>query len=151
AVASANLDFPTGRIKNEDEQVVIRLAGKFETVEEIGELAVTYNADGMPVRVMGIAEVLDSNKDEEIIRRLNGNSAIALTIQKQSDANAVDVASKVETVLAELQEAYKSSNLRFEVSQDSSEFTLKAANDVIFDLVLAVILVAFIMLLFLHS
>lgn len=151
AVASANLDFPTGRIKNEEEQVLIRLAGKFETVEEIGELAVTYKADGTPVRIKDIAEVVDSNKDEEIISRLNGNSAIALTIQKQSDANAVDVASKVETVLAELEDTYRSSNLRFEVSQDSSEFTLKAANDVIFDLVLAVILVALIMLLFLHS
>lgn len=150
-IAAANLDFPTGKIKNEEEQVLIRLAGKFSSVEEIGQLAVTYKSDGSPVKINDIAEVLDSNKDEEIISRLNGNSAIALTIQKQSDANAVDVSKEVETVLAQLQETYKENDLRFEISQDSSEFTLKAANDVIFDLVMAVILVALIMLLFLHS
>src|SRR5690606_5804593 len=118
------------------------LAGKFSSVEEIGELAVVYKADGSPVRINEIAEVLDSNKDEEVISRLNGNSAIALTIQKQSDANAVDVAREVEVVLAQLQESYKGNDLRFEISQDASEFTLKAANDVIFDLLLAIILVA---------
>ena len=151
AIASANLDFPTGRVKNQDEQILIRLAGKFQSVEEIGELAVAYKTDGSPIKINDLAEVLDSNKDEEIISRLNGNSAIALTIQKQSDANAVDVAKEVEVSLAQLQETYGAYDLRFEVSQDSSEFTLKAANDVIFDLVLAVILVAIIMLLFLHS
>src|SRR5690606_19389625 len=76
AIASANLDFPTGRIKNMDEQILIRLAGKFNSVEEIGQLVVGYKADGSPVKINEIAEVLDSNKDEEVISRLNGNSAI---------------------------------------------------------------------------
>ncbi|MBD3631285.1 efflux RND transporter permease subunit [Cyclobacterium sp.] len=151
AVASANLDFPTGRIKNQEEQILIRLAGKFSSIEEIGELVVTYKTDGSPVKINEIAEVLDSNKDEEILSRLNGNSAIALTIQKQSDANAVDVAEEVEVVLAQLEETFKDDDLKFEVSQDSSEFTLEAANDVIKDLAIAVVLVAVIMLLFLHS
>lgn len=110
-IASANLDFPTGRIKNMEEQILIRLAGKFNAVEEIGELAVAYKEDGSPVRIKDIAEVLDSNKDEEVLSRLNGNSAIALTIQKQSDANAVDVAREVEVVLAQLQETYRDLSL----------------------------------------
>src|SRR5690554_524373 len=88
-IASANLDFPTGRIKNTDEQILIRLAGKFSSVEEIGELVVTHKGDGgTPIKIKDIAEVLDSSKDEEILSRLDGKSAIALTIQKQSDANA---------------------------------------------------------------
>ncbi len=151
-IASANLDFPTGRIKNQEEQILIRLAGKFSSVEEIGELVVTHKGDGgTPIKIKDIAEVLDSSKDEEILSRLDGKSAIALTIQKQSDANAVEVSERVLLALSELEETFQANDLKFEISQDASTFTLKAANDVLFDLGLAIVLVAIIMLLFLHS
>lgn len=104
-ISSANLDFPTGRIKNQEEQILIRLAGKFSSVEEIGELVVTHK-DGTPIKIKDVAEVLDSSKDEEIISRLDGKSAIALTIQKQSDANAVEVSERVQVALAELETMY---------------------------------------------
>ena len=149
-ISSANLDFPTGRIKNQEEQILIRLAGKFSSVEEIGELVVTHK-DGTPIKIKDVAEVLDSSKDEEIISRLDGKSAIALTIQKQSDANAVEVSERVQVALTELEETFQASDLKFEISQDASTFTLQAANDVLFDLGLAIVLVAIIMLLFLHS
>ncbi|GGF22455.1 efflux RND transporter permease subunit [Echinicola rosea] len=150
AIAQANLDFPTGKLKSDEEQILIRLAGKFSRVSEIGELVVTY-ADGSPIKVKDVAEVIDSNKDEEILSRLNGKSAIGVSIQKQSDANAVDVAERVNEALAQLETTYAGDDLRFEISQDSSEFTLEAANAVIHDLIIAVVLVAVIMLLFLHS
>lgn len=150
AIAQANLDFPTGKLKSDKEQILIRLAGKFTQVDEIGELIVSY-ADGSPIKIKDVAEVVDSNKDEEILSRLNGNSAIGISIQKQSDANAVDVAERVNKALAQLETTYAGDDLRFEISQDSSEFTLEAANAVIHDLIIAVVLVAVIMLLFLHS
>ncbi|GGZ35071.1 multidrug ABC transporter [Echinicola pacifica] len=150
AIAQANLDFPTGKIKSDEEQILIRLAGKFTNVAEIGELVVSY-ADGSPIKIKDVAEVIDSSKDPEILSRLNGNTAIGISIQKQSDANAVDVAERVNAALATLESTYQSNDLSFEISQDSSEFTLEAANAVIHDLIIAVVLVAVIMLLFLHS
>ncbi|AWW31095.1 AcrB/AcrD/AcrF family protein [Echinicola strongylocentroti] len=150
AIAQANLDFPTGKLKSDKEQILIRLAGKFTNVNEIGELVVTYT-NGSAIKIKDVAEVVDSNKDEEILSRLNGNSAIGISIQKQSDANAVDVAERVNEALAQLETTYAGNELKFEISQDSSEFTLEAANAVIHDLIIAVVLVAVIMLLFLHS
>ncbi|WP_200975529.1 efflux RND transporter permease subunit [Echinicola sp. 20G] len=150
AIAQANLDFPTGKLKSDEEQILIRLAGKFSSVDEIGELIITY-AQGSAIKIKDVAEVVDSSKDEEILSRLNGNSAIGISIQKQSDANAVDVAERVDVALAQLEKTYQNSDLRFEISQDSSEFTLEAADAVIHDLIIAVVLVAVIMLLFLHS
>ena len=46
---------------------------------------------------------------------------------------------------------YADQDLKFAVAQDSSKYTLDAADAVIHDLILAVVLVAAIMLLFLHS
>src|SRR5690606_33674717 len=50
-----------------------------------------------------------------------------------------------------LEKIYEKENLNFTMAQDTSEYTLEAADAVIHDLFLAVILVAAIMLLFLHS
>ncbi|WP_158856908.1 efflux RND transporter permease subunit [Lunatibacter salilacus] len=151
ALVKGNLDFPTGRIKNQEGQALIRLAGKFTSLREIEELVVAYRQDQSPIRLKEIAEVQDDFKESSIINRLNGKDAIGLTVQKQSDANAVEVAEKVLETIGEIEHSYQAEGISFQISQDSSEFTLEAANDVIKDLLIAVVLVALIMLLFLHS
>ncbi len=150
-INTSNLDFPTGRLKNENGQTLIRLAGKFTSLEQVENLVIAYRADESPIQLKEVAEVQDDFKDASILTRLNGKTAIGLTIQKQSDANAVEVAELVEKELHALEASYESDGLNFQVSQDSSEFTLEAANDVIKDLLIAIVLVALIMLLFLHS
>src|SRR5690606_11321517 len=50
-----------------------------------------------------------------------------------------------------LTELYDNAGLKFKVASDSSEFTLEAADGVMHDLMIAIVLVALIMLLFLHS
>ena len=150
-INASNLDFPTGRLKNESSQILIRLAGKFSSVEQIENLIIAYRDDQSPIQLKEVAEVMDDYKDEEILTRLNGKAAIGLTIQKQSDANAVEVSELIEHELSILENTYGVEGLSFEVSQNTSEFTLEAANDVIKDLGIAILLVALIMLLFLHS
>ncbi|EAZ82669.2 efflux RND transporter permease subunit [Algoriphagus machipongonensis] len=150
-INASNLDFPTGRLKNEDSQILIRLAGKFSSVEQIENLIIAYRDDQSPIQLKEVAEVQDDFKDEEILTRLNGKAAIGLTVQKQSDANAVEVSEVIEHELHLLETTYNAEGVSFEISQNTSEFTLEAANDVIKDLGIAILLVALIMLLFLHS
>jgi HAE1 family hydrophobic/amphiphilic exporter-1 len=150
-INASNLDFPTGRLKDKDGQVLIRLAGKFQNIQDIENLVIAYRDDESPIQLKEVAEVSDSYKDEDILTRLNGNSAIGLTIQKQPDANAVEVSEILEQELHVLEQTFSAEGVSFQISQNTSEFTLEAANDVIKDLVIAIVLVALIMLLFLHS
>lgn len=150
-IESSNLDFPTGKIKTQDEQVLIRLAGKYANLDDLRNLVVAYNANGGPVRLSDVAEVQDTKKEIELVNRINLENSIGISIQKQSDANAVSVSELVRKELSRLEDVYKEQNLTFTLAQDSSEYTLEAADAVIHDLILAVILVAAIMLLFLHS
>lgn len=150
-INASNLDFPTGRLKNEEGQILIRLAGKFNSVNELENLVIAYRQDESPIQLKEVAEVVDDFKDEDVLTRLNNNDAIGLTIQKQSDANAVELSELIRHELTQLEESYQQEGLSFQVSQDSSDFTLEAANDVIKDLIIAIVLVALIMLLFLHS
>lgn len=50
-----------------------------------------------------------------------------------------------------VEEQYKDQGVKIQLASDTSEFTLTAANNVIHDLYIAVALVAFVMLFFLHS
>lgn len=150
AISAANLDFPTGNIKDDKQQVTVRLSGKFQNVEDIKGLEITTGS-GSSVRIEDIAEVYDTTKEVTTISRIDGISSIGLTISKQSDGNTVQVAEDIKAEIAKIEAEYADRNLEIAVAQDSSIFTLEAADAVIFDLMLAVGLVAIIMLFFLRS
>ncbi len=151
AVLSSNLDFPTGSVQTRDRDILIRLAGKYKNIDELRNLVITTNAAGAQIRLSDVADVQDAVKDIEKIARVNQQSAIALQIIKQSDANAVAVSEQVKAGITKLQQDYSKSGLQLTIANDSSVYTLESANAVIFDLILAIILVAFVMLFFLHS
>jgi HAE1 family hydrophobic/amphiphilic exporter-1 len=150
-ILASNLDFPTGSIKSDNQDVLVRLSGKYASVDELRNLVVTTAADGLQVRLRDLADVQDTQKDIEKIARVNRKSALAMQVIKQSDANAVEVSRAITALLAQLHEEYKNVHLQIIVANDSSEYTLESANAVLFDLLIAIVLVAIIMLFFLHS
>ena len=150
-IKASNLDYPTGKIKNAKDQFIVRIAGKFKSVDAIRNLIIGKSKDGGDIRLSDVAEVEDGQKDYSTINRINGVTSVGIIVQKQTDANSVDVSKLVRSEVAKMQNDYKAENVKFDIAQDGSQFTIDAANGVKFDLMLAVILVAIVMLLFLHS
>ncbi len=150
-ITNANLDFPTGKVKTANEQILIRLAGKYKNVDQLRNLVLKTTEDGTQVRLTDVADVQDAQKDAERIARVDGVSAIALQVQKQTDANAVTVSEEMKKTISKIEKDYAANDLKMLVANDSSDFTLESADSVIHDLILAVALVAVVMLLFLHS
>jgi len=151
AVRSANMDFPTGNIKDEDAQFVVRIAGKFKSIEDLRDLVVGRSRQGGDIRLRDIAEVQDGIKEYEQMNRVNGLTSVGIQVVKQSDANAVSVSELVRVELKKIQVEYKDQGIIFDIAQDSSTFTSESANAVKKDLMLAILMVAIVMLLFLHS
>ncbi|MDP5198633.1 efflux RND transporter permease subunit [Flavobacterium sp. DG2-3] len=149
-ILTSNLDFPTGNIQTRNQKILIRLAGKYKNVDELRNLVVS-SQNGIQIRLGDIADVQDTQKIAEKIARVDQKSAIVLQIVKQSDANAVAVSEQLIKTIKTLENDYKSAQLKLEVAKDSTVFTLEAADSVVHDLLIAVILVAFVMLFFLHS
>lgn len=151
-IRSANLDFPTGKIKGDKEQSLIRLKGKYKSLDEIRNLIISTNKlSRTPVRLSEIADISDGVKEIKTFNRINGKNSIGLTVQKLNDANAVALSQNIKKTLKNIEKQYESSELRFDISADSSNFTIAAADAVMFDLGLAIVIVALCMLLFLHS
>jgi hydrophobic/amphiphilic exporter-1 (mainly G- bacteria), HAE1 family len=150
-IKSSNLDFPTGKVKENETQYVVRLAGKFSSVDNLRNLVVAQSKQGGDIKLSDVAEVQDGQKDYATLSRINGVTSVGILVQKQNDANSVDVSSVVRATLPKLEKQFQDINLKFDVAQDGSTFTLDAANGVKKDLALAIFLVAIVMLAFLHS
>ncbi|MDP2455159.1 MULTISPECIES: efflux RND transporter permease subunit [unclassified Kaistella] len=150
AILSSNLDFPTGSLKSRTSKSTIRLSGKYKSIEEMSNLVIS-NRNGAQIRLSDVANVFDTTQDVEKIARYNQNPTILMQVKKQSDANAVAVSENVQKTIAEVTKNYAVQGLNVKIVDDSTDFTLAAADHVIFDLVIAVILVAIVMLLFLHN
>ncbi len=151
AINQANLDFPTGKVKSTSENMTLRLAGKFASLDDIRNLVITSPVNNSPIRVGDVADITDGLTDAESISRYNGVNGIGLFIKKQSDANAVEISKSVQEKLASIEKANAKDKIKFAIAYDSSIFTLESVEAVTHDLVIAVILVAVVMLLFLHS
>lgn len=149
-ILSSNLDFPTGNVKTRDNTTIIRLSGKYKSIEELNNL-VLQTKNGAQVRLGDIAFVEDGQKDVDKIARIDQKSAIILQVVKQTDANAVEVSKLVRLAIAKIESDYKKDNVKIDIVNDSTGFTLTAADNVTHDLLIAVVLVALVMLLFLHS
>lgn len=151
ALQKANVEIPIGDIKDKDAQFGLRLRGKFGEISALENLDILKMNDESKIKLKDIAQIIFGNRETTTLTRLNQKSAIGIVIQKQSDANAVEVSEKVHLALHNLESEYKNGNLHFEVASDSSEFTLKATETVFHDLLIAIVLVALVMLVFLHS
>ncbi len=152
ALKKANLDFPTGKIENRKEQLIIRLAGKFKSLDDMQSLVVAVNAtNGAPVKLGEIAEITDGLKELKSMSRVNGKEAIGLQIVKTTDANALSVSNGVLDKIDELEKQFEAQHLEFSVANNQTDFTVEAVNAVEHDLMLAIVLVAVVMLFFLHS
>jgi multidrug efflux pump subunit AcrB len=151
-IQRTNLEIPAGKVESEERQNFIRFSGRFESVEEIKDLVVFEIPQiGKKVYIKDIADVTFYRKEQTVIAKINGKEALALDIRKQSDANAVEMSTTVRERLDELSVKFQDINLVFDIAQDTSQFTIKAADAVITDLTYAVILVSLVMLIFLHS
>lgn len=150
-IKASNLDFPTGNIKEDHGQYVVRVAGKFSSIDELRNIVIAHSKAGGNIKLNDIGEIEDGRKEYTSISRINGETAIGILVSKQNDANSVDVSKLVRKELTKIEKDYESKGIKFTLSQDGSLFTIDAADAVKHDLMLAILMVALVMFLFLHS
>ena len=149
SLARENLDFPTGKVDENLNQYIVRLAGKFKSLDEIRAVVIASGPGGV-IYLRDIATVVDGSRETFTISRLNGETSIALAIQKQSDANSVKTSERLHATFREL-EKENGGRISFTVAQDLTEFTRNSLSEVQRDLFLSIMMVAIVLFLFLHS
>ena len=149
-VGASNVEFPSGKVKNPNEQMNVKFSGKYKDIEELKN-TVLFSQNGSDIKLKDVADIVDSKMDTKAISRFNGVNGIGLRIKKSSDANAVDVSKAMQEKFKALELKYKDQGLQFAVAIDTAAPTIDAVDAVLHDLEIAILLVAAVMLLFLHS
>ncbi len=151
SINRSGIDLPAGKVQNETVNNSVRLVGKFIDIEAIKNVQIAMPFPGSPIYVKDVAEVIDGVKEITSVSRYNGKTGIGLLLKKQGDGNAVDVSQAVRKKFEEIEKQNEKSNVKFIISDDSTDNTIAAVDGVVHDLILAIILVSIIMLLFLRS
>lgn len=151
AINAANTSYPAGQLETRESQYSIRFDATVETTERLRDLTVARRPDGSEVRLRDVAEVVDATAKPTAINHINGLPSVGVQVQKQSDANAVDVSRLVQERMKALEKQHAGAGLKFNIASDQSVYTLASAHAVVDDLFLAVLIVSVVMLLFLHS
>lgn len=97
-----NVNLSGGSASMGDQELLVRIKGEFQSIDEIGNVSVATPL-GTRVRLKDLGEIVDTYQERKQLSRLNGQDAIGISVNKQTDANTVQVSREIRKALAELE------------------------------------------------
>jgi hydrophobic/amphiphilic exporter-1 (mainly G- bacteria), HAE1 family len=149
ALQLENVTQPAGRLDLGRDSYNLRVNTQFGSIEDIGNVIVA-NHNGRIVRLRDVARISDGVEDETAISRVNGRQGITFSVQKQSGANTVQVASAVRERMPSLLTALPP-DVKVELVIDTSDFIKGSVANLSSVLFFALAFVVLVVLVFLHQ
>ncbi|RCW50799.1 efflux RND transporter permease subunit [Halanaerobium sp. ST460_2HS_T2] len=146
-VRAENINVSAGDVLQGDKEFLVRTIGKFSNLDEIRNINIPVG-NGQ-IKLSDVAEVRDGFADLKTLARTNGKRSLSLAIQKQTDANTVEVASAVREEIDQIRNDYP--NYSFSIAMDQSEFIEKSIASVSQNAILGGLLAVIILFLFLRN
>jgi hydrophobic/amphiphilic exporter-1 (mainly G- bacteria), HAE1 family len=148
ALRSANSNAPLGILDGPSQTLTIQGNAQLKNAAQFSEVIVAMR-DGQPVRLKDVAEVEDSYESVKAFGSYNGERSIVLLVQRQPNANTVQVVDAVRHLLPRFQSQLPAS-IKINLVNDRSVSIREAIHDVNVTLALTVGLVVLVIFLFLH-
>ena len=149
ALASQNLTTPGGSIETGPQTITLRVAGRVQSVEDIGRIVVRED-QGHVVRIGDVARVEDGQEDVKSLASYDGEPTVMLSVRKQSGTNTVAVVDQVMKRLDEVRRTLPK-GMQLEVVRDNSAPIRTGLAALKEHLVLGALLAAIVVLFFLGN
>lgn len=148
AIAAANSNTPLGTLSGPRQQLTLRANDQMANAAEFSRLIITGRPDA-PVRLSDLATVVDGVENDQVASWRDGRRALVLAVQRQPDANTVDVVDGVRAALPRLAAALPP-GAEIGVMLDRSVSIRDSVSDVQHHLMIAIGLVTLVIFLFLR-
>ena len=148
ALRAANSNAPLGVLDGPSQTLTIQGSPQLMNAAAFSELIVA-NRSGQAVRLKDVASVEDSFQSVKAAGFYNGERSIVLLVQRQPNANTVQVVDAVRHLLPRFQ-AQLPASIKINLVNDRSVSIREAIHDVNLTLALTVGLVVLVIFLFLH-
>lgn len=146
AIVAANSQVPVGSMQNASQSMTINADTQRTNAAEFRTLVIA-NPNGAAVHLEDVADVQDSVENQNTGSWYDGNRSILLAIQRQPDANTVDVVDSINAKLPGLHAEIPAS-VTTTIMNDSAKPIRDAISDVKFTLALTIALVVLVIYLF---
>ncbi len=148
AIAAQNQNLPAGETQGMNKDLAVRTVGKFESLYDLENVPITTSA-GQIIYLRDVAAVEDTYSDVTTYARINGKDSISISVNKESDANTVDVVDGVVAVLDGIEA--ENSHFDYDITMEQASYIKNAISSVVSSAVTGGILAVFILLMFLAS
>ena len=148
AVRLANANTPVGTIDGPRQTLTIQANQQLMNAADFGKVIVGQRG-GAPVRLDEVATIVDSFESVKTGSAYNGRSSISLAVQRQPNANTVQVVDAVRALVPRFREQLPQS-VEIHVVNDRSVSIRAAMHDVQLTLLGTIALVVMVIYLFLH-
>ncbi len=149
SVAAAAANTPVGSLSGAGKSVTLEASAQPRYARDYRELIVAYR-NGNPVRLGEVARVIDGVENDKTASWFNGTRSIVLGVQRQPDANTVEVVDSVKALLPSFRNQLPPS-VQLSVHNDRSQSIRDSVDEVQFTLLITVGIVIAVIFLFLRN
>ncbi|MEN6450596.1 MAG: efflux RND transporter permease subunit [Thermoguttaceae bacterium] len=156
AIREQNVQVASGQIgqepirRGQETQITLSTLGRLKSPEQFANIIVRTGSGGRITRIRDIGRVELGARSQDVSCKLDGYPSAGLFVIQLPDANALDVAEKVRAKMEELAKDFPD-DLRYAIFFDTTPYTSESIDEVFKALRDAVLLVAFVVLLFLQN
>ncbi|MEX0771396.1 MAG: efflux RND transporter permease subunit [Balneolaceae bacterium] len=147
ALSNNNVQQPLGNLVTDRLSYSIRAESTYRDIEEIRQTIIRLEEDGTPIRVSDVADVENTYEDISSIVEVNGQNSVTVRVQKQSDANTLDVAQAVIFEMAQFEENLPP-NVSMQVLSNEGKFIEDSISNLAQSALIALVVVVLILLMF---
>ncbi|MBA2541715.1 MAG: efflux RND transporter permease subunit, partial [Deltaproteobacteria bacterium] len=149
AIASANVNLPKGNIDGPRQDYALATNDQLGDAKTFEPLIIAYR-NGSVVRLGEVARVIDGVENAQLAAWSGPQRAVILNIQRQPNANIIDVAANIKELLPRLRASMPQA-IDVEIVADRTVTVRASVEDVEFTLLLTLCLVVAVIYLFLGS
>jgi len=148
ALGNANVNLPGGTLDGGDQAFATQVHGQLHTAKAYNHLVLAYEG-GQAVPLSAVGKAINSTQDNQQETWINKTPGIVLAVTRQPGSNTIAISNKIRAMLPQLQAAMPG-GVHLTNVFDLADYIRAAVHEVLMTLILASILVAGVMWLFLR-
>ena len=147
AIGGENVLIPGGQLSVDGMKRSLSVNGEYSDVREIAN-TVIGSIRGGKVYLKDIAEVVDTNKEQESFARLDKKNVVTLNIVKRNGENLIDASDQINAIIIDYEKGVLPDGLKVTVTADQSENTRVTLHDLLNTIIIGFTLVTIILMFF---
>ena len=149
-IYAQNFAMPAGYLDDaEDNSWLLKVGSNYQSVDELSNIVLTNIEDIGDVRLCDVADITVIDNANDSYARLNGQSAVVLSVFKSSTAGTNEVSKNIAAAISELEEQYP--GLSVLTLMDQGDYITMIINGVLQSMIVGAALAILILALFLKD